>query len=375
MKRIHWTVISVVALTAAGGVVWFLRPGPSPPAVDHKVLTAFTQKGGTYGQMREWHDAASGDPATLHFQSCDPHESIWPASDPAFRFSRFDGAQADELPQIGRPFGLDLSGSGFSDQALVDAAKFTHLARLNLTQTAVSDTGMERLAGCTNLTHLSLRGTRVSDFGIKYLAALTNLTYLDLRGTKVTGPGLAHLSSLNCLVHIDLRDTLLSGQGMTHLAALPALTELDLNPTQVSDDVVAALGATEKLYLLYPVLRRRPGRDADIDALWLAHSPISDAAVERIAALPSLSRLDLGGTQVTDLGMQPLADHPKIVTLAVSETKVTVAGIRRLIMSSSLKYLYLSDDQVTDDLMASLAADKKVHLLINRVGGVGVPHE
>lgn len=372
MRRIRWVLIAFGVLAVAAVVAWGFWSSQPTPSVDRKVIDAYAQKGATYGWMQDHYDNSSNTPE-LNFLSCNPDYIVSPSQVPAFQFKRFDDVRADELPAVGRPFGLDLSGSRLSDGALGEATKLTQLARLDLADTPVTDTGLEHLAGATGLTHLSLRGTRVTDDGLRHLAGLTNLTYLDLRRTGVTDAGLAHLAGLTGLTHIDLREVKLTGRGVSHLAALPALSELDLDTPQVTDEVTAALGAAGKLHTLYAQSRRRPARDTDIHEMWLSHTPISDAAVKHLVALPNLTWLDLGGTRVTDSGMEALAGHAKLESLAVSGTEVTDAGIMSLISSNSLKYLYLSDEQVTDELLASLTAAHKMHLLMNRAQGALMP--
>lgn len=81
-----------------------------------------------------------------------------------------------------------------------------------------------------------------------------------------------------------------------------------------------------------------------------------DAELAQIAPLArNITWLSLGGTQVTDAGLAPLADMPNLERLRLERTGVTDAGLKPLARLRKLSYLNLYATPVTDDGLKTLA--------------------
>ncbi|MBI4602403.1 MAG: hypothetical protein HY721_10635 [Planctomycetes bacterium] len=174
------------------------------------------------------------------------------------------------------------------DRVDLSPEEAAHLRELELHGAEVTDADLEHLAALTNLRSLSLRETAVTDAGLGHLQRLSRLESLDLRGEKVQGPGLRHLPS--GLLDLDLSDTKVSTSRLAHLPRLPSLESLDLN-----------------------------------------RLPIDDAAIEILRSYPSLRRLELDGTAVTDAGLRRLLEvNPALERIEVRGTAVTRAAILEL---------------------------------------------
>jgi hypothetical protein len=67
------------------------------------------------------------------------------------------------------------------------------IVAIGLCYSPVTDAGLRELARFSNLARLDLSETRVTDAGLKELAGLKNLTTVELQGTQVTEAGVAEL--------------------------------------------------------------------------------------------------------------------------------------------------------------------------------------
>jgi Leucine-rich repeat (LRR) protein len=116
----------------------------------------------------------------------------------------------------------------------------------------------------------------------------------------------------------------------------------------------------------------------NLEELSLASTPIDDAALQALAGLPNLRKLDLNQTGATGRGLVHLAKLPKLAELSLAGSKVSDlfaeevgtltklerlplasctfsdAGLKHLADLSNLKHLDLTGTQVTADGVAAL---------------------
>ena len=83
-----------------------------------------------------------------------------------------------------------------------------------------------------------------------------------------------------------------------------------------------------------------------------APTQFGDADLSR--AIPHLRplrklELGLGGTQVTDAGMNDVTQLKNLFTLTVARTPVTAAGLRALRSNPQLRTMYVSEGQVSSE--------------------------
>ena len=92
---------------------------------------------------------------------------------------------------------------------------------------------------------------------------------------------------------------------------------------------------------------------ATVVGVSLNHTDVTDAGVEHLAELAHLTSLDLSDTQLTDAGLKNLKRLTQLHWLELSGTQVTDAGIEHVNGLTQLEELRLDGTQVTD---AGLAA-------------------
>lgn len=77
-----------------------------------------------------------------------------------------------------------------------------------------------------------------------------------------------------------------------------------------------------------------------IRALDLSHNSIDDELARKIAGIRSLEHLDLSRTQLTDSGLEAVAQLPALRTLSIGATATTAETVKRVERDRNLKGLY-----------------------------------
>jgi hypothetical protein len=253
----------------------------------------------------------------------------------------------------------NLGGTVVGDES--DPAK--PVIEVNLSDTPVTNTGLKQLAALKRLKSLKLNNCKgVTDAGLVELAALKELKELVISRTKVTDAGLKDLAALKGLKELDLTDTAVTGDCLKELAPLRELETLYVS--DVEDDTLRALrkiGRISWLHRAQGAGGKRPLTSADVIALDLAGTSVTDAGLKELADLRNLHSLNLNNTEVTDKGLKELARFKRLETLNLDSCHVTDAGLRELAELSGLKVLTLYDSfigyrtvQVTDAGVAEL---------------------
>jgi uncharacterized membrane protein/mono/diheme cytochrome c family protein len=116
-------------------------------------------------------------------------------------------------------------------------------------------------------------------------------------------------------------------------------------------DVIVIPVAKNSNYLSVSFVTAGPGADSLVKLLeplkkqivWLKldDAAIGDAAMDEIAKLSSLTRLQLSNTDITDKGLAKLQSLQRLQSLSLVGTKVTAQGVVQLNKITSLKNLYL----------------------------------
>jgi len=228
---------------------------------------------------------------------------------------------------------LDLAMGQMGERGLALLREMRSVKELTLYHAEfVADVAMANLAGWKQLERLVVRGTDITDTSMAYIGGMTNLKALDISWTQITDNGLDHLGNLTQLEELALGGNKVSGSGMTMLRVLPKLRVLDVNGTQ----------------------KRNSG-------MWMAS--IADFDLDMIGSLGSLEELNLGGTKVTDLGMEKLPRLKKLRRLDVSRTAVSGAGLAQLSGLPVERLSVWKSKKIGDDAAAQIAMLKGLKVL------------
>lgn len=107
----------------------------------------------------------------------------------------------------------------------------------------------------------------------------------------------------------------------------------------------------------------------------LTGTDITDVGLEQVAQIPTLQSLRLKGTAVTDAGLDALVALPDLKLLDVGRTAVSDAGLKPIARIETLNYLLLHNTRVTDTglkLLTSCRNLKGINLIGTQVTADGM---
>ncbi|OAI56570.1 hypothetical protein AYO49_04030, partial [Verrucomicrobiaceae bacterium SCGC AG-212-N21] len=227
--------------------------------------------------------------------------------------------------------------------SLAALSGLTELRELTLDNNLITDAGLAFLPALAKLQHLSINGCGMTDEGLSHVGRQMTLTELSARDNKITGTGLKHLSTLPLLSILRIGSETLTDDGVPSLASLAALQKLDLTsakPLKVTS--LTALAGIKKLKTLTmgPSATDSAvsslGVLTSLESLDLNRAPISDAAMDGVAAMRGLRELILHRCpNLTDYGMTKLVTLKDLVKFDIGYTRLTDAGFKTLSMKLS----------------------------------------
>ena len=202
--------------------------------------------------------------------------------------------------------------------------------------------------GMLHSWELGLSRSGVPDAALKHLQTLTGLRELDLSTTEITDAGLKHLHGLASLRVLRLENTHVTAVGISDLQE--ALPNARIIPSPRHLTAIAEIKkAGGTFYWRSPRVTIFFSR--------VLHLDITDAVLGHIEAFADLEEqmdLDLTGTQISDVGLEPLERLTQLRTLMLGNTQITDAGLQHLKQLSQLEYLGLHETHVTDAALVHL---------------------
>jgi beta-lactamase regulating signal transducer with metallopeptidase domain/Leucine-rich repeat (LRR) protein len=288
-----------------------------------------------------------------------------------------------------------------TDLAFLSA--LTRLKKLTVSNLDLRDAAFERIAGLQNLEDLSVELNIATDQGLKHLANAKSLkrVYLKIDQTKfaITPAGLAELARLEQLeslmaTHLPAfagRDGPINDAAVIPWASkLKRLKELQLFNAKLGNESLVAIGQLESLEVLrlmgnqtaeatglkaigdLPQMRELSlwiqgwdGKGLEhlaklpkLEQLALSHSKLlDDAALAPLVALTGLKSLELNGASIEGHGLAPFTTLKRLESLALSDNPIDDAGAAAVARLTSIQQLDLSNTQLTDEGLRTLAAD------------------
>jgi Leucine-rich repeat (LRR) protein len=261
----------------------------------------------------------------------------------------------------------------------------------------ITDAAISYLRANRRLRKLNLRGTDITDISLPHIAELTGLKSLDLSYTQLGDVGIESLPALAELEELNLGGTRISGLNLSVLKLLPKLRKLSFNGIQrrnagacwsplITDldlDAIAELSGLEELNLGVGVSLGRTGVPVGAGNCRVAGGiRITDLGLGRLARLKKLRRLDVSGAKITPAGLKllqtlplerlnlwncatlddsaaaVLAAIPTLSNLDLSYTSAGDATLETLATLPHLKYLYLTDTKATPAAVEALRKQK-----------------
>jgi WD40 repeat protein len=201
--------------------------------------------------------------------------------------SKIEVSTVEDLPAIGVVTSATLRSSMKSDAGMEIVGNLIHIERLPLEYSSITSAGLSRLANLKQVKFIHLYRAPVTDDGLITLGQLTSLEEVFLNSTRITNAGVAHL------------------KGLKNLRTL-ALGEIN----NISGEALEPLAGIETLTRL----------DLNVTA-------VNDQDLEKLGRWTRLVSLDLFTTPISDVGLAHLHGLKNLVHLQVGRTKVTDAGV------------------------------------------------
>jgi internalin A len=305
---------------------------------------------------------------------------------------RWLGLSGTPITDAGLPYlsGLKNLESLQLDETKVTSAGLAHLkplqsiVRLRLMDT-VDDEGAKHLAKLNNLKLISAN-LDLSDEGVAYLASMPNLEELMLSHGKVTDASLPAIAAMPRLKTLWFQDCKVTDSGLAKLVDHPTLEYVLFSNLQITTKSLDTFVTWPKLKYLNVEIRRESDPQPSWEKLsrmsqleWLnisgafkakdvkyiagltqlkrldiqPHEPLDDEGMAHLAGLSNLESLHFGTTEVTDKGMQALANKTKVDYMSIY-CQATDEGLKALYGCKSLRSLSIASPYITKKGLTSL---------------------
>ncbi len=219
--------------------------------------------------------------------------------------------------------------------------------KLDMYHTKLTEIGVKEFLKLKDLSRIHTNPNQITDQLVSLLIEEKKLHLLD--STRTTRCSFFEQSKGGAW-RITLQGDKLSKKLLSKLADLGKINHLELIGQEFSGDCFSDLA---KL---------------DVSDLQLQDFTASDEEFEKLTKL-NLTSLTLGKVHITPRMMKAIAQFKNLVSLDLFNTKFEGKSLRELAPLQHLRGLWLSVQQIDDDVLQSLRKNKQLHLIAERVGG------
>lgn len=179
----------------------------------------------------------------------------------------------------------------------------------------------------------------IDDNDLENINHLTSLRELFLESNKISSKGIDKLDKLSSLEVLTVLSTKISNSALSRIVKhMPNLRQLSLAGANIDNEQLSHLA---KLPL---------------EILHLGGTKISDAGLESLGTIRSLKNLTLYQTNINGTGLKHLHDLKNLQVLIISETSIAHVGLADLASLPMLKELNLYQcEQLNDESLAALS--------------------
>lgn len=227
------------------------------------------------------------------------------------------------------------AGPTNTDEDFAHLATFDDVSSLRVLRSeTITGTGLAHLSKFP-LVSIQLDSTRLSDDGLGALAMFSTLRFLGLGwGEHITDDGLRRLTKLTNLEYLALDHLRLPKNAMSIIASMPNLIEIRIAvPDRFDPKQISRLAVLDRLKSLSLCTSGLTDDDCSsllklphVSELILVNNEITDRGVEQLAQMPLL-KLDLSGNNITDRALEVLSKVPTLKELTVIDcTRITENG-------------------------------------------------
>ena len=252
---------------------------------------------------------------------------------------------------------LELRDFELDDATLGKLAHLTQLVTLDLSRTRITDAGLVHLLGMTDLRRLYVADTAITDEGLRTIGRLTSLRALSIRDTAVTDEGLAHLKNLVNLEYIRFDARAVTENALEHIAHLPLrhLWLADIDMSEAGLQRVAAMSHVRELRLEKFDSLRGLGGARSLESLNLSDAKIGSGELAHIGSLAGLKALDLEESSIDTEDIRYLATLGALESLNLKEVDLDGDALVHFKGLTQLKQLRLDGNKITNESLRHLA--------------------
>jgi beta-lactamase regulating signal transducer with metallopeptidase domain/Leucine-rich repeat (LRR) protein len=258
---------------------------------------------------------------------------------------------------------LDLPDASMTDAGLESLSRLNKLKVLDATMPHFNDLrrydkfytekGLAALDKLEELEFVGVGGPAVNDESIKHIATRPHLKKLMITGSALGDAGLKELAKLQSLESLDLRSNHVSFSGLAALNGLPHLKSLDVFGL-IDDGRPLDIGGCKELERFCLLMAKGSTlRDEDLKCLQNLKklkelqtgniSEVGDAGLACLGGLTELEVLTIGSPNVTDAGLEHLANLNKLWHLNIYGN-ISGEGLQKL-KGSNLNILRVTSGQ------------------------------
>ena len=268
----------------------------------------------------------------------------------------YNAAFIEHLGQILSVESVKLEASGIQDSWVAPLLKLKNLKNLSVSGFGrlgdASLVQLQRLTECPNLTHLELAYFgAATDAGWEQLAGLKNLEFFSPRGARFPGHCFAKFKGWTKLKNINFHSNGLDDEGLGYVCEnFPNLEFIKLWHSQLITDASAEhlqklknlkgmeISCSKATAALVKHLGQLPIEYVALE--YGVNTPASDA-IATVKSIPTLRRLKLGGTSLTDSDLTALAGATRLEELSFGILDLPDERLPQLQAFSFLKSLRL----------------------------------
>lgn len=275
----------------------------------------------------------------------------------------YDAAFIEHLGYISALESVKIVATKIEDSWLPPLLKLKNLKSLSMEGTARGLPGkpalgdpslaqLQQLTECPNLTHLELAYFgAATDAGWEQLADLKNLEFFSPRGARFPGHCFAKFKGWTKLKNINFHSNSLDDEGLGYVCEnFPNLEFIKLWHSQLITDASAEhlkklknlkgmeISCSKATAALVKHLGQLPMEYVALE--YGVNTPASDA-IDTVKSIPTLRRLKLGGTSLTDSDLTSLAGATQLEELSFGILDLPDERLPRLQAFSFLKSLRL----------------------------------
>ena len=185
--------------------------------------------------------------------------------------------------------------------------------KVSFAEKKVTDVKLQALKNIPNLISIDFTCSNLNDSQLRHLDGLASLLSLDLTATHITNHGMRQIKSVPKLRILQFGSTDVGDDGLTFLKNCPDFEKLAICSLNVTDKTLTYLAGRKHLAEL-EIEKAAFIRDIQDNPL-SAVKPISDKGMAHLRGLPSLRKVYMHDTRISDAGLVNLKESKRLKEL------------------------------------------------------------